>query len=56
MKRRVGMDEGVKWFLLDPLHVTARRVCCARGRFLAMGVARMRPWPRLVRGALRYAA
>ena len=19
MKRRVGMDEGVKWFLLDPL-------------------------------------
>ena len=21
MKRRVGMDEGVKWFLLDPLHV-----------------------------------
>ena len=26
-------------------HVTARRVCCARGRFLAMGVARMRPWP-----------
>ena len=23
MKRRVGMDEGVKWFLLDPLVLSA---------------------------------
>ena len=35
---------------------TAWRVCCARGRLLAMGVARMMPWPRLVRGALRHVA
>ena len=32
---------------------TARRVLCARERFLALGVARMMPWSRLVRGALR---
>tara|TARA_B110000046_G_scaffold60673_1_gene68161 strand:- start:354 stop:551 length:198 start_codon:yes stop_codon:yes gene_type:complete len=35
---------------------TARRVLCARERLKWLSVARTMPWPRLVRGALRYAA